>query len=208
MSASSSGDEALLFLLVEQITYLRTREPEDGSCLLTVCWLSGSSSVFVMPGAEKANAVAEQHRQYIDQDLVDESPLEALGRNVGAQRSQVPCRPRPAPSSTPNVTARGHCTRGSGGSSGLCAAGRNIAPEKGYQYCRDPPLPSCHRRPRSGDPRAWLRFPPQSLRHRPAARGFGPQSIESPGPAMKPSSDMALLTTTLPLPRSLTVTSR
>ena len=50
--------------------------------------LSGSSSVRVMPGAE-ANAVAEQHRQYIDQDLVDESALEALGRNVGAQDLQL-----------------------------------------------------------------------------------------------------------------------
>ena len=58
-------------------------------CLLTACCLSGSSSVRVMPRPREANAVAEQHRQYIDQDLVDESALEALGRNVGAQDLQV-----------------------------------------------------------------------------------------------------------------------
>ena len=50
--------------------------------------LSGSSSVRVMPGAKRTPSPS-WHRQYIDQDLVDESPLEALGRNVGAQDLQV-----------------------------------------------------------------------------------------------------------------------
>jgi hypothetical protein len=43
----------------------------------------------VSPESREANAIAEQHRQYRDEDLVDESSPEALGRNVGAQDLQV-----------------------------------------------------------------------------------------------------------------------
>ena len=42
----------------------------------------------------EADAVAEQHRQHVHQDLVDESPLQALAGHVSTEDFQV-CRPQP-----------------------------------------------------------------------------------------------------------------
>jgi hypothetical protein len=52
---------------------------------------SGSRSILARPGDEKeANAVAEQDRQDIHQDLVHESPPQALTGDVSAEDFEVP----------------------------------------------------------------------------------------------------------------------
>src|SRR5258707_7393942 len=60
--------------------------------------LTGSRSILARPRRREGDAVAEQHRQYIHQDLVDEPRLQALAGHVGAEDLQVlaarsvPCR--------------------------------------------------------------------------------------------------------------------
>ena len=63
--------------------------------------LTGSRSILARPGDEEANAVAEQHRQDVHQDLVDEPAPQALTRHVGAEDLKV-------------LAARGAARRGDG----------------------------------------------------------------------------------------------
>jgi hypothetical protein len=94
-------------------------EPEDGDGARP----RAADRFQVYPGqarGQEADAVAEQHRQYIYQDLVHEPPPQALAGHVGAEDLQVlaargaQCRGDRFPMSpVRNVTA------GSGGSGGL-----------------------------------------------------------------------------------------
>jgi hypothetical protein len=63
-------------------------EPEDGDAARP----SGADWFQVDPGEARrreADAVSEQYRQYVHQDLVDEAPLQALGGDVGAEDLQA-----------------------------------------------------------------------------------------------------------------------
>ena len=44
--------------------------------------LSGSRSILGSPGAEKGIPCAQQHGQHVDEDLIDEPTLQALGCHV------------------------------------------------------------------------------------------------------------------------------
>src|SRR5690349_11225504 len=67
---------------------LADTEPEDGDGAR----LRGADRFQLDPGearGREADAVAEQHRQYVHQDLVDKAPLQALGGHVGAEDLQA-----------------------------------------------------------------------------------------------------------------------
>src|SRR6266571_755624 len=67
---------------------LADAEPEDGDGARP----RAADRFQVYPGearGREADAVAEQHRQYIHQDLVDEPPPQALAGHVGAEDLQV-----------------------------------------------------------------------------------------------------------------------
>ena len=51
--------------------------------------LIGSRSSRREPRRRETDAVAEQHGQYVHEDLVDEPPLQALAGDVGAEDLQV-----------------------------------------------------------------------------------------------------------------------
>src|SRR5438132_9006869 len=67
---------------------LADAEPEDGDGARP----RAADRLQVYPAeawGREADAVAEQHRQYIHQDLVDEPPPQALAGHVGAEDLQV-----------------------------------------------------------------------------------------------------------------------
>src|SRR5881275_3791686 len=67
---------------------LADAEPEDGDGARR----RAADGFQVYPGeawGREADPVAEQHRQYIHQDLVDEPPPQALAGDVGAEDLQV-----------------------------------------------------------------------------------------------------------------------
>src|SRR5215469_1296705 len=67
---------------------LADADPEDGDGAR----LRAADRFQVYPGeawGREADAVAEQHRQYIHQDLVDQPPLQALAGDVGAEDLEV-----------------------------------------------------------------------------------------------------------------------
>src|SRR5690242_13716981 len=67
---------------------LADAEPEDGDGAR----LRAADRFQVDPGwarGREADAVAEQHRKYVHQDLVDETPPQALAGHVGAEDLQV-----------------------------------------------------------------------------------------------------------------------
>jgi hypothetical protein len=88
-SAGSPGYSGSNNLIRRSRELLADAEPEDGGGAR----LRAADRFHVYPGEaggkEEADAVAEQHRQYIDQDLVDQSPLQALTGDVGAEDLEV-----------------------------------------------------------------------------------------------------------------------
>ena len=67
---------------------LADAETEDGDASRP----RGADWFQVDPGEARrreADAVAEQYRQYVHQDLVDKAPLQALGGHVGAEDLEV-----------------------------------------------------------------------------------------------------------------------
>ena len=167
--------------------------------------LIGSRSILREPRRREADAVAEQHRQYIHQDLVDEPPPQALAGHVGAEDLQVLAARsvQRRGDRFPDVTGEvrdlrvrrvrrpmGEDEHGSGEGVVRCCPARR--------------LPSCSptsqvRRPMSMAPVAAAISAKSSGAAKSASLRPPPQSIECPGPAMKPSSDIALFTTTLPV---------
>src|SRR5260370_665357 len=91
---------------------LADAEPEDGGGARP----RAADRFQVYPGearGREGDAVAEQHRQYIHQDLVDEPPLQALAGHVGAEDLQglaarsVPCRGERCPETLSPRRTRG-----------------------------------------------------------------------------------------------------
>jgi hypothetical protein len=81
---------------------LADAEPEDGDGARQ----RAADRFQVYPGkarGREADAVAEQHRQYIHQDLVDEPPPQALAGHVGPEDLQVLAARGAAPSSAPSL---------------------------------------------------------------------------------------------------------
>ena len=67
---------------------LADAEPEDGG----VTRPRAADRLQIHPGESRRrerDAIAEQHRQHIHQDLVDEPPSQALARHTGAEDLQV-----------------------------------------------------------------------------------------------------------------------
>ena len=153
--------------------------------------LTGSRSTLRETRGREADAVAEQHRQYVHQDLVDEPPLQALTGDVGAEDLQVLAARsvQCGGDRFPDVTGEDRDVRvrrlqrpmgeeehGSG--EGVVDAARLRRP------------PSGRPRPRSVGRRAWRRWPPRSPRspsgatkserHRPVHRvtGTGDEAVE------------------------------
>ena len=79
----------------------------------------------------EADAVAEQHRQYVHQDLVDKAPLQALGGTSAPRISRLlpPAALRAVATACPMSPVR-YVMSGSGGSGGRWVS-TNMGPEKG-----------------------------------------------------------------------------
>jgi hypothetical protein len=104
---------------------LADAEPEDGD----VARPSGADWHQVDPGKARrreADAVSEQYRQYVHQNLVHEAPLQALGGDVGAEDLQALAARATA---SPMSPVR-YVMPGCGGSGGRWVR-TNTGPEKG-----------------------------------------------------------------------------